>query len=61
MLMKTVEALRGRLRRLLRPARGRVLSDPLGRRVAHRVVAAVRVADRRDNGYSLCRAHGAEP
>jgi len=60
MLMKTVEAY------ALAPAVAqtsaeRVLSDPLGRRVAHRVVAAVRVADRRDNGYSLCRAHGAEP
>lgn len=38
-----------------------ILPDPLDRRVAHRVAAAVRDAYQNENGDSLCRPYGTEP
>ena len=60
MLMKTAET-HALVRADAQTSAEKVLPDPLGRRVAHRVAAAVRVADQRENGDSLCRAHGTEP
>ncbi len=59
MLMKTAEA-HALARAVAQTSAEKVLPDLLGRRVTHRVAAAVREGYQNENGDSLCRAHGTE-